>query len=118
MDVAGAGFGRIDYTVVDGQVVVFEINSNPAFPGADKDDPRQERRRLVRERLVEAFERIDSPVAPAAPVRFRLPEPQSHDLCPPSPFHQIGRALRRHRLIRGATIGLLRVSKAMTPKTR
>ncbi len=35
MDLAGADFGRIDYTLVDGRIIVFEINSNPTFPGID-----------------------------------------------------------------------------------
>lgn len=83
MDDAGADFGRIDYTLVDGRIVVFEINSNPTFPGIDKDDARQHRRRIVRDRLLEAFAAIDSPIPPGGPVRLRLPYPKSHDLPPP-----------------------------------
>jgi hypothetical protein len=85
MDLAGADFGRIDYSIVDGRMVVFEINSNPGFPGVDKNDPRQERRRTVRERLIEAFLSLDTPVAPGALVPLTLPYPRSHGL----PAHQL-----------------------------
>ncbi|THD80844.1 hypothetical protein E7811_17610 [Aliigemmobacter aestuarii] len=83
MDLASADFGRIDYTVLDGKVIVFEINSNPTFPGIDKDDPRQERRRIVRDRLLAAFQRIDTPLAEGKPVTLGLPYPRSHDLPAP-----------------------------------
>lgn len=80
MDLAGADFGRIDYTVVDGRIIVFEINSNPTFPGIDKDDPRQDRRRIVRDRLLDAFSQIDTPIPNRKPVKLSLPFPRSHDL--------------------------------------
>ncbi|MDM7932731.1 hypothetical protein [Tabrizicola sp.] len=80
MDLAGADFGRIDYTVVDGRIIVFEINSNPTFPGIDKDDPRQERRRIVRDRLLDAFSQVDTPIPDRKPVKLKLPYPRSHDL--------------------------------------
>jgi hypothetical protein len=85
MDVAGAQFGRIDYTVVDGKIIVFEINSNPTFPSIDKDDPRQERRQIVRERLLEGFAQIDAPIPDRKPVKLKLPYPNSHDLPLPPP---------------------------------
>jgi hypothetical protein len=83
MDLAGADFGRIDYTVVDGQIVVFEINSNPTFPGIDKEDARQERRQIVRDRLLMAFTWLDTPIDAGNPVRLSLPHPKSHDLSGP-----------------------------------
>jgi hypothetical protein len=101
MDLAGAQFGRIDYTVVDGRVIVFEINSNPTFPGIDKDDPRQERRRIVRDRLVEAFEGLDTAIPKGKPVKLRLPYPRSHDL-PDSgstPWHRLTRAITRRLVL-------------------
>ncbi len=101
MDIAGADFGRIDYTVVDGQVIVFEINSNPTFPGIDKDDPRQERRKIVRDRLVAALVGLDSPIPDRKPVRLSLPHPKSHDLPRPAvapaprPAPSIGKRLAK-----------------------
>jgi hypothetical protein len=83
MDIACADFGRIDYTLVDGRIVVFEINSNPLFPGIDKDDVRQVRRQIVRERLIEAFAAVDTPIPGNRPVTVRLPAHRSHELPPP-----------------------------------
>jgi hypothetical protein len=97
MDVAGADFGRIDYTVVDGKIIVFEINSNPTFPGIDKSDPRQKRREIVRDRLLEALTRIDTPIPGRKSVNLRLPYPKSHDLprSRSTPWTRLSRAFKR-----------------------
>ncbi len=80
MDMAGADYGRIDYTIIDGRLVVFEINSNATLPGSGQRPQRKERREIVFDRLVAGFNAIDKPVRPGNPVRIRLPQPISHDL--------------------------------------
>ncbi len=70
--VAGTGFGRIDYTLIDGQIVVYEINTNPTFPRFVGGDPaREARRRVILQRLGEALGRIDGPSRGWVP--FELP---------------------------------------------
>lgn len=118
MDLCGAQFGRIDYTVRDGRIVVFEINSNPSFPGPDREDARQDRRSLVRRRLIEAFSELDSPLAKSDPIEIRLPRRFSHDLCPPAPFHEIGRALWEYPLARRVAARVARVMKTRENKGR
>ncbi|WP_165615037.1 hypothetical protein [Yoonia tamlensis] len=57
---ANIEFGRIDYTVRDGEIVVFEINMNPTFPrfrGGKSN--RAERRKYILEGLVAGFESLD-----------------------------------------------------------
>ncbi len=97
MDMAGADFGRIDYTMVDGRIIVFEINSNPTFPGIDKDDPRQDRRQIVRDRLLQAFVPLDSPIPDRNPVTLSLPYPRSHNLLRPELVsgNRLARTIRR-----------------------
>lgn len=79
-DIAGAQFGRADYTLIDGKVVLYEFNSNPRFPRGDRQDLRQERRDHVRRRTIEAFRALDTPIAARGRVFFDLPLPRSHDL--------------------------------------
>lgn len=79
-DMAHAQFGRVDYTVIDGRVVIYEVNSNPTFPRGDKNDLRQPRRQVVRERIVKAFTALDTPVTRRARIYLGLPPPRSHDL--------------------------------------
>lgn len=79
-NLAKAEFGRIDYTMRDGQIVVYEFNSNPTFPQADKDDLRQARRLLTRQRIVDAFKALDTPIAHQERLYIERPRPRSHDL--------------------------------------
>jgi len=80
---AGIGFGRMDYGIVGGRVVVFEINLNATFPRGDKNDARQERRVIARQRLIEALRAVDTPLQQARRVAFRPPEPRIHLLPTP-----------------------------------
>lgn len=60
-DLGGLQFGRVDYGLVAGQPVVFEINPNPTFPrfrGGSAD--RQARRDIILPQLKSAFAAIDS----------------------------------------------------------
>lgn len=79
-DIAGAQFGRADYAVIDGRVVLYEFNSNPRFPRGDRTDLRQERRDLVRRQIMAAFRALDTPLPARGRVWFDLPYPRSHDM--------------------------------------
>lgn len=60
-EAANISFGRMDYTLRDGQIVVFEINMNPTFPPFKGGRPnRQARRVIILERLMAAFHSIDA----------------------------------------------------------
>lgn len=72
-EVAGVEYGRIDYTMMDGKPVVFEINTNPTFPRFKGGKPgREARRHLIRKRLVDAFAAIDSKGSAGATTHFSL----------------------------------------------
>ncbi|MEM7442355.1 MAG: hypothetical protein AAF414_03375 [Pseudomonadota bacterium] len=96
-DLANIGFGRIDYGIVDERVEVYEINTNPTFPNSDKPDLRQERRKLVRQRLVDAFIKLDQPLTDRGHVRFKLPRPRVHRL--PAPRNPLARWVYFRRAI-------------------
>jgi hypothetical protein len=82
-DRAGVGFGRMDYSIVDGQIVVYEINLNATFPKGDKNDARQARRVVARERLIGALTALDTPLPDLPRVTFTPPEPRIHLLPTP-----------------------------------
>ncbi|NRB00233.1 MAG: hypothetical protein HRU32_10490 [Rhodobacteraceae bacterium] len=57
---ANITFGRIDYTVKDGEVTVFEINTNPVFPRFIGGKPEREMRRgTILDALSHAFASVD-----------------------------------------------------------
>jgi hypothetical protein len=60
--IARTEFGRIDYAIVDGRVVTFEINTNPTMPGGLRPDARVERRELVHKAVIEAYRQINTPL--------------------------------------------------------
>jgi len=76
-EIAGIDFGRIDYGMVDGSIQTYEINSNATFPDfADThDDQRDTRRHLVRQSVVEAIAKINTPMKAEGRFRFNLPIP-------------------------------------------
>jgi hypothetical protein len=81
---ANIGFGRMDYGMVGGRIVVYEINLNATFPKGDKPDARQERRPVVRERLIAALKELDTPLPRTTHrVAFTPPAPQIHLLALP-----------------------------------
>ncbi|SIO07061.1 hypothetical protein [Vannielia litorea] len=58
---AGIDFGRIDYAVVEGRIVTFEINVNPTFPRFRGGNPAREARRgPILAALAEAFAEVDT----------------------------------------------------------
>jgi len=80
---AGAEFGRIDYTMVRGRINTWEINLNPTFGGtspakSEKQRINRARRaditKLFYERLIDAFNAMDLPSdGPAIPVSLAAP---------------------------------------------
>jgi hypothetical protein len=78
--IAGIDYGRADYGVVDGRVQIYEINTNPHLPWADIPTNRSQRRDLVLKGLIDAFDRIDLPMAQRGRVRFKGPRPRAHNL--------------------------------------
>lgn len=90
--------GRMDYSVVGGRLVVYEINTNPVFPRGDKQDLRQERRHLVRRRLIGAFKALDTPLQGSDRVKVAPPMPAIHALpLPRVPHGSAWRLLGRSR---------------------
>ena len=74
-------FGRADYTIVDGRIQVYEINTNPNLPGlSDRkgDSAKAARRNFFRNWMNEAFAALDTPIRPGPPVRFTIPAPRFH----------------------------------------
>jgi hypothetical protein len=78
--VARIDFGRLDYGLVNGRPQVYEINTQPHFPRFEKTDGRSPRRLIIRERLLDAFQALDRPLAARGTVPFDLPAPQAHPL--------------------------------------
>jgi len=81
--VANIDFGRIDYTLVDGKIQTFEINTNPTYPRLRgirdrRRDGRQTRRAIIRTRVVEALGKIEAVNVPNKTIRFDLPQPILH----------------------------------------
>lgn len=85
-DLAGIDYGRIDYTLVDGRVQVFEINTNPTLvPGVEKLDASRWPGQAQSARLLnQAFRNLSA----------GLPEPDAGEL------NAIKRAARRQKLMR------------------
>lgn len=78
---AETDFGRIDYTIVDGRVQTFEINTNPNFPRMRLDPDGRLRRRLhAVERTLAGFKAMDGGTTRLGVVRFRTPKPKLHRL--------------------------------------
>lgn len=73
---ANIDFGRIDYGIADGTIQTFEINTNPTFPAFRLEmDGRNERREIIRSRLLAALKEIDPVAEKSAVLRFHLPRP-------------------------------------------
>ena len=73
-DVANLQYGRVDYSLVDGKVQVYEINSNPTI-GRTLEHPSVSRLRssaLAEELLVAALQAIDSPAGDVLPIQDEL----------------------------------------------
>ena len=87
-------YGRADYSIVDGRIQIYEINTNPrigSFLPRPESKVRRERRQYRRGRMIEALRAIDVPLEPGPPARFSLPEPQFHIM---RPWHPIRTTVR------------------------
>jgi hypothetical protein len=63
-DLAHIGYGRIDYAIVDGEIQVWEINTNPMLLPATKKKvhpQRMERTLRIARQISQAFNEIDTP---------------------------------------------------------
>lgn len=71
-DLAGVDYGRIDYSFQDGQLRVWEINTNPVIvpPPAELHPGRMTSQAESANRILEAFERLDRRVEAGSPVRL------------------------------------------------
>jgi hypothetical protein len=81
---AGIGYGRFDYAVVDGRVCVWELNTNPTLLLRPEEHRpfALEQVRPVAERLTEAFERLAGESEELRPVRLP-PTARGRPLAPP-----------------------------------
>jgi len=66
-------FGRIDYAFSGGRLIVYEINTNPAFPFGNHRNGRQHLRREAARHLAEALREIDTPLATTQTVQCAPP---------------------------------------------
>jgi len=88
-------FGRADYSVVDGRVQVYEINTNPVYAIMPKDDGRNPLRAITRPMIVDAFRALDTPVASRGRVHFAKPRLRPHSFKWPSGWRLAASMLRR-----------------------
>ncbi len=61
-ELAGIDYGRIDYSLLDGRIQVFEINTNPVVmrTGMPDNAARVQRKQFVADRLMAAFRSLDA----------------------------------------------------------
>lgn len=88
-------FGRADFSIVDGKVQVYEINTNPVYAIIPKDDGRDQMRAFVRPMIVDAFRALDTPLAQKGRVRFEKPHLRAHSLKWPRGWRLAVSAMRR-----------------------
>lgn len=102
--IANIDYGRVDYGIVDGQLQIYEINTNPTTPTLHQENHademcsqlvelRRERRSFIRTAFLEALSDLDTPLQSGRPVRFSLPKHKHHELITHSPWY-----VRRSRL--------------------
>lgn len=79
--IAHIDFGRADYTIVNSEIQVYEINTNPNLPRLT-DRPgkarKAERRRFFNQWVNDAFAALNTPIRPGPAVSFELPAPLFH----------------------------------------
>ena len=102
--IAGIEFGRADYGLVNGQVQIYEINTNPSLPAEAKTDKRNAVRSITRPRMVEAFRALDTPIAARGRIRFAEHQPKAHDARMPKGRMPISLARRSWDWLAGSRI--------------
>ena len=97
---ANVQFGRIDYSFVEGRLVVYEINTNPTFPFGNHRNGREHLRHAARRRIAEVLGELNRPLATTAPVRYLPPSLLSASGGGPSrSFQLVGRSALLDRAI-------------------
>ncbi|MBI5394395.1 MAG: hypothetical protein HZA91_03775 [Verrucomicrobia bacterium] len=96
-ELARTDYGRIDYSLKDGRIIVWEINTHPTilWPDAEDDPRRKPHHAMFLERFAQAMTAVDT----ADPARVRLPM-----MSPETPQPGSARAAL-HRLV-SATVPL------------
>ncbi len=79
-DLAGIDYGRADYTLIDGVVRFYEINTNPVMPKTPRRQDRGERRAIVRGKFLDWMLALDTPLATRGWVRYAVPQPVQEQL--------------------------------------
>lgn len=73
-EISGTGFGRIDYGFAGGNLVVFEINSNPTLPNLKGGNPaRLKMRQMIYKRIEAALQDIALPRGVGPTISFSDP---------------------------------------------
>jgi hypothetical protein len=75
--IAKTDYGRIDYTIHDGGIRVFEINTNPQIlnPGQSRDPARIRVKQLFADRFISALREMESIEHPARKIRIDFGRP-------------------------------------------
>ena len=82
-DIARIRYGRMDYTVIDGRLQFYEINTNATPPNFTMGGGRAERRGIIRKGFEEAFAAIDTPIRSTGRLPFTVPSRNRHVLLAP-----------------------------------
>lgn len=76
-DIASIDYGRIDYSIVNGRLQTYEINTNPLVPLRRRalDPIKDQRRLLFRQSFFSALRELDTPIGGPKTISFALPQP-------------------------------------------
>lgn len=77
---AGIGFGRADYGVVNGRVQIYEINTNPFLPHGVWVTNRVERQVIFLKGILDGLNAVNVPFGKSGRIGFSLPRPKAHNL--------------------------------------
>ncbi len=76
---AGIDYGRVDYSIVNGRIEVYEINTNPVLRGPGRRRPggggSLEKQKRTVPMLIGGFRAMNPPHASGGAIRFELPKP-------------------------------------------
>lgn len=81
-------FGRIDYSIVDGTLQVYEINTNPHFPLLHHLESVERKHRLeIRKNVVSAFQALNASSPSGSSIQFNAPQRHKHSMRKPRLWH-------------------------------